>query len=677
MPKRTSADMFTSPSKHVNVIEPFSPSTPINNRFDVDDHINHLYCDNNINNQNNISNDQPLFRHHIIQTIVGPACTKCNTKVVRRDNHLFTVSRNIIMAHLKENKCYEGNISTINIRGLERSLCTSIIGLYQAMKNNPSLARNLVHHAFPNLGTTSDSPLKASYCNRCGIFGTKFVVQRHLSSSSSKCTPADFRQEGHIISNHYSFKVPQPILSQISNATFDLPFSPYSDMPTNITFNPHSQESISTVTIPSTLITPTKFLPTHAELQLICSSDSPYDDATLFHSFAMSELLDTFGDEKQAHLALEYLTAFIHLISQRSPGKLRLTLLDYTRITKAPHTHSDFSINILLAAGKKWITSQAANMDVRMVPVHHRNDIYLVGRSFSDTDKDLLKGCTFVWSDNIDAIISAYRSLITFAYGSKWPVLMPYLHRVQDVYNILLDNGLNNHATENIEDLASSKVVNTTIICGLLTEILLEQPSRPNGPNAIYHFLASSIIKTNSSNMVTLRNANEISKKANAILRLLRHGVCSLYIRQSHIMTHTNKLDSDLQQWATDLIHNMQSSPSVGHICRTIRTAREVDRQIPHKVYKAFNESTGDLLVQDYEIAKCIWSVAIPTAMQEWDKSLFLLFPNHQTSSTLPLHWLLNPNHHIVLAEEESHVFLDDTNETSIPLSAFEPTFPL
>ena len=664
MPKRTAADMFTSPNRMINVIDSFSPSSPINNLIS---HFN-----------NDVVDNPPSFHHYIIQTIVGPACTKCNTKIVRRDNHLFTVSRNIILAHLKENNCYEGNLSTFNIRSLERSLRTSIIGLYQAMKNNPSLARNLVHHAFPNLGTSSNSPVKASYCNRCGVFGTKFVVQRHLSSSSSKCTLADFRQEGIILSNHYSFKVPKPILSQISNATFDLPFCPSSDLPTDITYDPHTQESVSTITPPSTMssMTPTKFLPSHEEIQLICSPDSPFDDVTLIHSFAMSELLDTFGDEKQARLAMEYLTSFVHLISQASPGKLKLTLTDYARFSKSVHNHNDLNLKLLLAAGQKWIRSQSANMDVRMVPVHHRNEIYLVGRSFTDADKDLLKGCTFVWSDNIDSIISAFLSLMTFAHGSKCPLMMPYLNRVQDVYNILLDDGENHIEPDKLEDYAATKVVNTTIISGLLTEILLEKPSLPNGPNLIYHYLASAIVKTNSSSIVSLRNANEISKKANALLRLLRHGVCSLYIRQSNVMRHKYKMDDDLQEWATTLIQDIQQSSGVGHICRTIRTAREVDRKIPHRVYKAFNESTGDLLVRDNEIAKSIWSVAIPTAMQHWDKFLFSLFPDHHSTSTLPIHWLLDLNNHIVLADDDSHIFLADSNDTSIPISEFAPSLP-
>ena len=657
----------------INIIDPHSPDTPISG------HVNLLnqQDDGNIT-CNDANNDQSSFRHHIVQTILGPACTKCNTKVVNRDNLLFTVSRNTILTHFKRNNCYEGNLSSINLRALERSLRTSMTGLYQAMKNNPSLATNLVHHAVPTLGTQPSSPIKASYCNRCGIFGSKFVVQRHLTSQSSKCTFADYRPEGVIVSNHYSFKVPKAILSQISNATFNLPLCPSIDTPTLIEYSSPTHDALSTITSPSTLLTtPTKFLPSNDELQLICSSDSPFHNATLLHSFAMSELLHTFGDDKHARMALEYLTSFIHLITQQSPGKLKLTLLEYGRMSRVVNTSSDINLKLLLSAGKKWITSQSANMDVRMVPVHHRNEIYLVGKSFTESDKDLLKGCTFVWSNNIDSIISAFVSLATFAYESKWPVLIPYLHRVQDVYNILLDDGSSYTTPDNFEDYATMKIVNTTIICGFLTEILLEKPSIPNGPNAIYHYLAGAHIKTNSSNSVSLRNANEISKNANAILRLLRHGVCSLYIRQSLLMTHQHKMDVDLQEWANNLICDIQRSSSVGHICRTIRTAREVDRQLPHKVYKAFNESNGDLFVRDNEIPKSIWSIAIPTAILEWDKYILSLFPNHQSSSSLPIHWLLNLNYHIVLADEDSHIFLGDTNDASIPLSAFERTFPM
>jgi hypothetical protein len=225
-------------------------------------------------------------------------------------------------------------------------------------------------------------------------------------------------------------------------------------------------------------------------------------------------------------------------------------------------------------------------------------------------------------------------------------------------------------------DLASRKLINTNIIFGLLTEILLEDPLTPNGPNLIYKYLAGSSVKTNHNGDITLRNHNEISKHANALLRLLRHGICSFYVRQSQVMTKKKESHKTFEVWANKLIQDIQVCPSIGHICRTIRTAREVDRKTPSKVQKAFNDRTGELLVAGIQIHKSTWSVAIPSAIGEWDKSLISLFPQHSATSNLPLHWLFDLDNEIVLAGSDSFLSINGSLEHIIPLTEFIPFLP-
>jgi hypothetical protein len=114
----------------------------------------------------------------------------------------------------------------------------------------------------------------------------------------------------------------------------------------------------------------------------------------------------------------------------------------------------------------------------------------------------------------------------------------------------------------------------------------------------------------------------------------------------------------------------------VGHICRSIRTAREVDRKTPSHVQKAFNDKTGELLVAGCQIHKSTWSIAIPTAISEWDKHLTLLFPAHSPSSNLPLHWLFDLDNDIIIADDDSYVSIDGDLDQSIPLSEFKPLIP-
>jgi hypothetical protein len=312
-------------------------------------------------------------------------------------------------------------------------------------------------------------------------------------------------------------------------------------------------------------------------------------------------------------------------------------------------------------------------MDVRMVPVHHRSAMYLVGNTFSENDKDLLKGSTFVWSENTETILAQFSSLITFASVTNWPTLDLYLNQVEHVY-MLIQEQSDNMDTEEVVDLAASKMVDTNILFALLTEILLEPPNIPNGPNLIYNYLAGATTKMNRNNEISIRNHNEISKNANALLRLLRHGVCSMYVRKSREMTLKHLSHKAFEDWANGVIQEIQVCHSIGHICRTIRTAREVDRKTPSKVYKAFNDKTGELLVGGSQIHKSTWSVAIPTAIAEWDKHLLALFPNHSPRSQLPLSHILNINNDIVLAEEDSHITIDGNPPQTIPLSNFTPT---
>jgi hypothetical protein len=301
-------------------------------------------------------------------------------------------------------------------------------------------------------------------------------------------------------------------------------------------------------------------------------------------------------------------------------------------------------------------------MDVRMVHVQHRNGMYLIGNSFSDSDKDLLKGSTFTWSENIDGILSQFTSIITFAYSTQWPTITPFISQVNQVYQMTLEMD-QTRTNDQVMDLAASKVVNTNIIFGLLTEMLLEQPCIPNGPNFIYKYLAGSTVRLDRNQQIKLRNHNEISKNANALLRLLRHGVCSMYVRKSRDMANKKQSHQEFNKWANEVIQEMQVCQSIGHICRTLRTAREVDRKTPSLVHKAFNDKTGELVVAGSHIHKSIWSVAIPTAIAEWDFYLVSFFPNHSPSSILPLHWIFDLNNTLVLAGSDSYISIGDTDQ--------------
>ena len=619
--------------------------------------------------------------HYIRQTFLGPICTKCNTKISLLGT-LFTISSKTIIRHWKRNNCYVGDIKNLNAKELEKSLHISITQLYKTIHNNPTLATKIVRGQFHS-NTIRQSP----YCSRCGYVGITRNVRRHIQNDAYNCTSVDANiRGGKVLTDKYQFCIPQDVLDTISSGNFQLPFDHHtntiimvqtsneSDGHTSISSLKSSSASILMDTI---IHTPSKFLPKDDEIEDLCLPDSTGDDAASFNSFAMAELLDCFGNEENATImAREILTSFILLIDQTFPGSLRNTLYGISTMMTTSITNPN--LRMLLNAGKSWLTSDSANMDVRMVPVHHRNAIYLVGNSFTEKDKDLLKGCTFVWSDCVDSILQQFASLITYAYESQWPIMSQYLGKVDKVYHCLLQNDTTDKDIDKLEADATNKIVNSRMIGALLSDLLMENPAYPNAPNCIYHYLAGMcVISSAHSKKLSLRSANGISRSSNACLRLLRHGVCSLYVHKSVQMTQQMKSDADFQVWVNDFLREMQGSSSVGHICRTIRTAREVDRKSPSSVYKAFNDTTGDLFVDGNEIFKSSWSVAIPTACQEWDKHLMFLFPNHSSSSSaLPLQLVFNLKNHIVLAEEDSCIYIDNSAESSIPLSEYQPNFP-
>lgn len=652
---------------------------------------------NDPSSKNHANTANESFQHHIKQTFLGPICTVCNQKIAN-NNILFIASRNSLKSHLTTNQCYTGNIAYFKSRELEMSLRTSILEYYRPSKEPKKQSQKTVEGNLHPLTPSNSLP----YCSRCGFVGSKlFNVSRHYKSQANSCSESDVRLAGgKIKTNKYGFLVPDEVLDKISNGSFIFPNnnnSPRqsvnktkqilsalpivdSDIQNNDTLTPQDAPHTFVLSTDNTSIVPslsttstqcTRFLPSDAEIMSVISDNSPYNDAVSHNSFVLDELVSTFGEKEKADIAYEYLTFFILLIDQQMPGKLKSLLTNYTTMMKSSQNHP--ILQLLLVSGKKWLQSNAANLDVRMVPVHHRNAIYRVGNSFLESDKDLLKGSTFVWSENVDAINEQFQSLITFAYEIKWPTIIPYIDKAKDVFTVVKE-----HPDFDEEDeytLASNKLINTNIIFALLTEILLESPSTPNGPNLVYRYLAGATVRRTHNNDIVIRNHNEISKHANALLRLLRHGLCSFYIRQSQLMAQRNSTHDDFETWANKLIEETQVSLSLGHICRTIRTAREMDRKTPSKLQKAFNDKTGELFVSGVTIHKSTWSIAIPTAIAEWDKSIHFLFPNHSPESSLPLIWLFDLKNDFILAGNDSYISVGSNPSHKIPLQGFHPTF--
>ena len=110
-------------------------------------------------------------QHKIRGLLVGIVCEDCNSKVVRRGTSLFMASYKQIATHFTS--CSHPDPSNLNCSSIANQVLDSQKGMHEAIKNNPTLARNLLLQTFPNLDAMSSDAYIANYCNKCGFVAGK------------------------------------------------------------------------------------------------------------------------------------------------------------------------------------------------------------------------------------------------------------------------------------------------------------------------------------------------------------------------------------------------------------------------------------------------------------------------------------------------------------------------
>ena len=230
--------------------------------------------------------------------------------------------------------------------------------------------------------------------------------------------------------------------------------------------------------------------------------------------------------------------------------------------------------------------------------------VFLIGTCIPDSSHDLLRGDTFVATDNTDDLSTVFNAFLTFVYKMAPPELIePYITDAIAIYNSVPEDMSENER----EQAAAAKIVDTTIISGLLSTILLQHPTTANGSNIVGDFVAGATVKINASDKISVRNPNEISRGANSLQRLLRHGMCSMLCRYSNRMNE----DAAFRAWARPILISMQQSYSMDIISRRIRSGMEIDNKRPKTVKKKFDYQTGEVYAGGHSIEKDIWSMAM------------------------------------------------------------------
>ena len=114
----------------------------------------------------------------------------------------------------------------------------------------------------------------------------------------------------------------------------------------------------------------------------------------------------------------------------------------------------------------------------------------------------------------------------------------------------------------------------------------------------------------------------DISRHCNALLRALRHGVCS------YLNTISEELESndEFHTHSNNLLSVISGSYSVDKICQLIRTALSLQKKSPSTVFKAFDSATGRVFVANHEIPKEIWGRLIPSTLEKIRPAFYKLF---------------------------------------------------
>lgn len=200
---------------------------------------------------------------------------------------------------------------------------------------------------------------------------------------------------------------------------------------------------------------------------------------------------------------------------------------------------------------------------------------------------------------------------------------------------------------------------------------MIEPCNRANGSNLIADFVAARAILLRGSDCdeLSLRSNNDISRHCNALLRALRHGVCSYLNTSSEEM----ECDDDFRTHANNLLSVISASYSVDKICQLIRTALSIQRKSPSTVFKAFDPVTGRVFVDKYEVPKEIWGRLIPSALEKIRPAFYKLFRCPEL-----LDKLLNVKNAFVWDEERSKVIVQNgADREVVPLVSAVPSFDI
>lgn len=196
----------------------------------------------------------------------------------------------------------------------------------------------------------------------------------------------------------------------------------------------------------------------------------------------------------------------------------------------------------------------------------------------------------------------------------------------------------------------------------------IQKCDKSNGSTLLGDYLVarSVLVQGRNNDAVSLRNDNSISKMCNAVLRVIRHGICSFF----SIMAPTFGEDHcKFQFLCNNVCLQVGHAVSTQKICSTLSTSKCELAKKPSEVFKLIDPQSGTVVVEGHVVPKTVWSRAIPNCLQLFVKVLEEFFPNKEL-----LHAVLSTSNTIALGRDaRTTVITTPTQE--FRLNELVPTF--
>ena len=583
--------------------------------------------------------------HYIKQTLAGPICTRCKTKVVNGGSTFFA-SYNSIKRHFLKNKCFDNDIPNIN--KLVKELESEIHAIISRVKNNPEIIEQLFQEDLSSIKITT-------YCSRCGFCSRNRVLMNHINSKKSRCTQENIKR-GPVITNSNNVSLPTSILDQMRLGTYRLPRNsnnvnilspmhpqhpPQTPLLDNHTVR-RSRIGTHNTIMRAHIVTPLALESTYQvtniendgdttlvpQTEINTVSKANYTPKSIGEYASAVDILESIKTHDGNSTSFSHVSTFKHIL-RGDVRNIHSILTEMATKQKSPYNAAtdNHSLVLLLDGGERWMTSESANMDVIYLTAKIRSKLYNVGDVTVTEEEDIVGGKTFVPTNDVSASLKEYTYLIKLMCRMKWAGMRTYLEQVDELYNQVSLN-IDENDEQAIQSEVINRMVDTSIIPSMLIAVLLEDAPFPNGPNFIADHLAARSVKVNVDGIVVIRSPNNISRGVNALLRVFRHGVCSFLNIHARAMKNDNKSSMEFDTYATDLLSRVQSCLSTDLICNRIRTAREIDRKNPTIISKQHDPETLEILIEGISIPRVNWSRAISSAIDYVEHHFRRLFPD-------------------------------------------------